>query len=73
MSVGGKGDGSAGFTHQVSLIGDFAHRSTDVSRGLFEAGLCLPSGSNLTPEQQARVIDALRLALALAERTGAAV
>jgi dTDP-4-amino-4,6-dideoxygalactose transaminase len=33
---------------------------------LFDSGICLPSGSNLTPEQQRRVIEQLRRALALA-------
>jgi dTDP-4-amino-4,6-dideoxygalactose transaminase len=43
----------------------FAHRmSVDVSARLFDSGICLPSGSNLTPEQQDRVI------LLLASRTG---
>ena len=45
----------------------FAHDSGDVCAGLFEAGICLPSGSNLTAAQQARVIEQLRRALALAE------
>lgn len=35
----------------------------DVSRRLFETGVCLPSGSNLTLEQQERVIAQLRLVL----------
>ncbi|MBA2964141.1 MULTISPECIES: DegT/DnrJ/EryC1/StrS family aminotransferase [Ramlibacter] len=43
----------------------FAHREgEDVSAGLFEAGLCLPSGSNLTPEQIERVIGQLHRAFA---------
>jgi dTDP-4-amino-4,6-dideoxygalactose transaminase len=46
----------------------FAHSGEDVSARLFEAGICLPSGSNLTPDQQQRVVDQLRRALALAER-----
>ena len=45
----------------------FAHDSGDFSSELFEAGICLPSGSNLTQEQQSRVIEQLRRALALAE------
>jgi dTDP-4-amino-4,6-dideoxygalactose transaminase len=49
----------------------FAH-SGDVSAGLFEAGICLPSGSNLTAAQQDRVIEQLRRALALAEDRRAA-
>jgi dTDP-4-amino-4,6-dideoxygalactose transaminase len=51
----------------------FAHDSGDVAAGLFESGICLPSGSNLTPEQQGRVIEQLRRALALAEGGRAAV
>ncbi|HSV35308.1 MAG TPA: aminotransferase class I/II-fold pyridoxal phosphate-dependent enzyme [Ramlibacter sp.] len=51
----------------------FAHASGDVSARLFEAGICLPSGSNLTGQQQARVIEQLRRALALAEGRRAAV
>lgn len=35
----------------------------DVCAGLFERGLCLPSGSSLTTEQQDRVIAAVREAL----------
>jgi dTDP-4-amino-4,6-dideoxygalactose transaminase len=50
----------------------FAHGSGDVSAALFEAGICLPSGSNLTGEQQARVIDELRRALVLAQDHAAA-
>ena len=44
----------------------------DVSARLFEAGLCLPSGSNLADEQLDRVIDHLRRALQRAEALGAA-
>lgn len=44
----------------------------DVSARLFEAGLCLPSGSNLADEQLVRVIDHLRRALVRAEALGAA-
>ena len=35
----------------------------DVSRQLFETGLCLPSGSNLSEAQQDRVIAHLRRVL----------
>jgi len=39
----------------------FSHvEGQDVSRELFETGICLPSGSNLTIEQQDRVIMLLR-------------
>ncbi len=44
----------------------------DVSAGLFEAGICLPSGSNLTDVQLERVIDHLRSALCMAEAWRAA-
>ncbi len=44
----------------------FGHEGGDVSAGMFEAGICLPSGSNLTADQQTRVIEQLRRALALA-------
>jgi dTDP-4-amino-4,6-dideoxygalactose transaminase len=50
----------------------FAHETGDVSAALFEAGICLPSGSNLTAAQQERVIDQLRRALALLKGGGAA-
>jgi len=43
----------------------FAHDGGDVSAALFHAGVCLPSGSNLTAAQQDRVIQQLRRALAL--------
>ncbi|ROZ63658.1 aminotransferase class I/II-fold pyridoxal phosphate-dependent enzyme [Ramlibacter sp. WS9] len=42
----------------------FPHSADDVGASLFEAGICLPSGSNLTAEQQGRVVDQLRRALA---------
>jgi dTDP-4-amino-4,6-dideoxygalactose transaminase len=46
----------------------FAHEvDQDVSAALFQAGICLPSGSNLSEEQQDRVIDHLRHALTMAE------
>lgn len=35
----------------------FDHGSESVSARLFESGLCLPSGSNMTVDQQQRVID----------------
>ena len=31
-----------------------------VSEGLFDRGLCLPSSSSLTPDQQSRVIDVVK-------------
>jgi dTDP-4-amino-4,6-dideoxygalactose transaminase len=45
----------------------------DVAARLFAAGICLPSGSNMTAAQQERVIDQLRRALARAEAPGAVV
>jgi dTDP-4-amino-4,6-dideoxygalactose transaminase len=50
----------------------FAHEGQDVSARLFESGICLPSGSNLTEQQQDRVIEHLRRALLLAEGRRAA-
>jgi dTDP-4-amino-4,6-dideoxygalactose transaminase len=60
--------------HQQPLFREapyFQHGTTDVSAGLFEAGICLPSGSNLTAEQQGRVIEQLRRALAEDRRAAA--
>jgi dTDP-4-amino-4,6-dideoxygalactose transaminase len=37
----------------------FAHDGQSVSQRLFEHGLCLPSGSNMTEDQQDRVIEML--------------
>ena len=51
----------------------FAHREgEDVSARLFEAGVCLPSGSNMSNEQIQRVIDHLRRAFESAEAASAA-
>jgi dTDP-4-amino-4,6-dideoxygalactose transaminase len=49
----------------------FAHGAADVCASLFEAGICLPSGSNMTPEQQQRVVQQLRRALAEDARAAA--
>lgn len=38
----------------------FQHGNVSVSADLFERGVCLPSGSNLTPDQIQKVIDAIR-------------
>ena len=43
------------------------HAQTDIAASLFQSGICLPSGSNLTEEQQSRVIDHLRHALMMIE------
>ncbi|MBC7609387.1 MAG: DegT/DnrJ/EryC1/StrS family aminotransferase [Polaromonas sp.] len=46
----------------------FAHKpGCDVSADLFRAGICLPSGSNLSEDQQDRVIDHLRDSLMMIE------
>ena len=46
----------------------FSHANkTDVSAHLFHAGICLPSGSNLSEVEQNRVIDHLRHALSMGE------
>lgn len=46
----------------------FAHAcGTDVSSHLFQAGICLPSGSNLSEAEQDRVIDHLRHALTMGQ------
>ncbi|CAN7189072.1 aminotransferase class I/II-fold pyridoxal phosphate-dependent enzyme [Rhizobacter sp. LjRoot28] len=42
----------------------FAHGDVSVSQQLFERGMCLPSGSNMTEEQQDRVIATLERVLA---------
>lgn len=49
---------SAYFPHDTSV---------DVSADLFRSGVCLPSGSNLSEEQQDRVIDHLRHVLMMIE------
>jgi dTDP-4-amino-4,6-dideoxygalactose transaminase len=60
--------------HQPLFRGEpyFTAGKSDVSGGLFEAGICLPSGSNLSAQQQDRVIEQLRRALALAKGRRAA-
>ena len=46
----------------------FAHvHGADVSAHLFQEGICLPSGSNLSEAEQDRVIDHLRHALTRGE------
>ena len=46
----------------------FPHvHGADVSTHLFQAGICLPSGSNLSEAEQDRVIDHLRHALTMGE------
>jgi dTDP-4-amino-4,6-dideoxygalactose transaminase len=43
--------------------------SGSVAEDLFNRGLCLPSGSSLTPEEQARVIDIIESTAATAQQT----
>lgn len=42
--------------HQQPVFADCRSRVSGVSEGLFKVGLCLPSGSSLTEEQQQRII-----------------
>jgi dTDP-4-amino-4,6-dideoxygalactose transaminase len=50
----------------------FAHaEGEDVAARLFDAGVCLPSGSSITEAQLERVIDQLRRCLQRTEATGA--
>ena len=56
-------EGAPYFQHEVGR---------DVSAGLFHAGVCLPSGSNLSESEQDRVIDNLRHALSVSEEFHAA-
>lgn len=44
----------------------FEHDNGSVSDTLFETGLCLPSGSNMTDEEVGRIIDAVRRAVSRA-------
>jgi dTDP-4-amino-4,6-dideoxygalactose transaminase len=46
--------------HRQPVFRDAERVVTGVSDGLFERGLCLPSGSNLSSDDQARVIGVLR-------------
>ena len=40
----------------------------DIAHDLFESGICVPSGSNLTDEEQARVISVLQRVLNHAQK-----
>lgn len=42
--------------HLQPVFADCPHRGGDVARRLFERGLCLPSGSALTDDEQERVV-----------------
>ena len=41
----------------------FAHGNEPVSDRIFDQGICMPSGSNMTPAEIQRVVDAMRAAL----------
>ena len=49
--------------HKQPVFASAPYYGNGVSESLFERGLCLPSGSSLTNEQIARVIDKIRTAL----------
>ena len=49
--------------HKQPVFASAPYYENGVSESLFERGLCLPSGSSLTDEQIARVIDEIRTAL----------
>ena len=49
--------------HKQPVFASAPYYGNGVSESLFERGLCLPSGSSLTNEQIARVIDDIRTAL----------
>lgn len=49
--------------HKQPVFASAPYYGNGVSESLFERGLCLPSGSSLTDEQIARVIDEIRTAL----------
>lgn len=46
--------------HRQPVFAEFESIGGAVADDLFNRGLCLPSGSNLTPDELGRVIDALR-------------
>ena len=46
--------------HLQPLFADCPRRLSGVTDSLFQCGLCLPSGSGLTPNEQSRVINVIR-------------
>ena len=50
--------------HLQPVFRDYESVGGAVAAGLFERGLCLPSGSNLTSDDVARVAQAIRLVAA---------
>ncbi len=46
--------------HLQPVFAAFERRGGAVAEALFRDGLCLPSGSNLTPDERARVVEVIR-------------
>jgi dTDP-4-amino-4,6-dideoxygalactose transaminase len=46
--------------HLQPIFAAFERRGGGVAEELFQNGLCLPSGSNLTPDERARVVELVR-------------
>jgi pyridoxal phosphate-dependent aminotransferase EpsN len=46
--------------HLQPVFATFERRGGAVAEELFRDGLCLPSGSNLTPDERARVVEVIR-------------
>jgi dTDP-4-amino-4,6-dideoxygalactose transaminase len=46
--------------HLQPVFSSFERRGGHVAEELFQQGLCLPSGSNLTPDDLARVVEVVR-------------
>jgi dTDP-4-amino-4,6-dideoxygalactose transaminase len=46
--------------HMQPLYEDCPNYGTSVDRRLFETGICLPSGSNMTDEERGRISRALQ-------------
>jgi dTDP-4-amino-4,6-dideoxygalactose transaminase len=51
--------------HMQPVFQDFDYYGSDVAEKLFEVGLCLPSGSNLTEEDKERIADSLTHLIAI--------
>ncbi|RYZ35784.1 MAG: pyridoxal phosphate-dependent aminotransferase, partial [Sphingobacteriales bacterium] len=49
--------------HLQPVFADSPYYGSNISELLFEKGLCLPSGSNLTPENLTKVIQAIKNAV----------
>jgi dTDP-4-amino-4,6-dideoxygalactose transaminase len=46
--------------HLQPIFKDFPYYGGEVAEGLFENGLCLPSGSNLSEDELNRVVDCIK-------------